>query len=61
MTEDPAIRAIFGPPPTNVNLAASDVSVNNGAVIAMLCLSAVAVFLRFTARIVLRNALMADD
>lgn len=61
MTEDSAIRALFGPAPTDLNLAASDVSVNNGAVIAMLCLASVAVFLRFIARIILRNALMADD
>ncbi|KAJ5779903.1 hypothetical protein N7457_007623 [Penicillium paradoxum] len=61
MTEDPTIRAIFGPAPSNVDLNASDISVNNGVVIAMFCLAAVAVILRFTARLVLRNALMADD
>ncbi|KAJ5170013.1 uncharacterized protein N7500_002796 [Penicillium coprophilum] len=61
MNEDPAILALFGPAPANVDLTASDVSVNNGVVIAMLCLAAVLVILRFTARIVLRNALMADD
>lgn len=61
MTEDPAIRVVFGPAPTDVNLAASNVSVNNGAVIALLCLATVALILRFTARIILRNALMADD
>ncbi|KXG53367.1 uncharacterized protein PGRI_004170 [Penicillium griseofulvum] len=61
MNEDPAILALFGPAPANVDLTASDVSVNNGVVIAMLCLAAVLVIIRFTARIVLRNALMADD
>jgi hypothetical protein len=61
MNEDPAILALFGPAPANVDLAASDVSVNNGVVIAMLCLATVLVILRFTARIVLGNALMADD
>ena len=61
MIEDPVISEIFGPAPANINLSASNVSTNNGAVIAMLCLAAVAVFLRFTARIILRNALMADD
>jgi uncharacterized membrane protein len=61
MTEDPAIRALFGPAPSNLDLTASDVSLNNGVVIAMFCLAAVLVILRFTARIVLRNALMADD
>ncbi|RAL07950.1 uncharacterized protein BO97DRAFT_462254 [Aspergillus homomorphus CBS 101889] len=61
MAEDPAIRALFGPAPATVNLNASAVAVNNGAVIAMLSLAAVAVMLRFIARLVLRNALMADD
>ena len=61
MAVDPAILAVFGPVPTGVNLSESNVSVNNGAVIAMLCLSAVAVTLRFIARVTLRNALMADD
>ncbi|KAJ5823777.1 hypothetical protein N7447_006117, partial [Penicillium robsamsonii] len=61
MNEDPVIIALFGPAPSNVDLTASDVSVNNGVVIAMLCLAAVFVILRFTARIILGNALMADD
>ncbi|KAJ5476928.1 hypothetical protein N7475_002657 [Penicillium sp. IBT 31633x] len=61
MTEDPAIFALFGPAPPKRDLAASDVSVNNGAAIAILCLAAVLVLLPFTARIVLRNALMAGD
>ncbi|KAL4986518.1 hypothetical protein BDW68DRAFT_163138 [Aspergillus falconensis] len=61
MTVDPAIEAVFGPPPDNVDLAESSVAVNNGAVIAMLCLAAVAVLLRFAARVVLRNPLLADD
>ncbi|KAJ5310076.1 Transferase [Penicillium atrosanguineum] len=61
MTEDPAIQALFGPAPSNVDLSDSAVSTNNAAVIAMLCLAAVAVMLRFTARIILRNALMVDD
>ncbi|OJJ42357.1 hypothetical protein ASPZODRAFT_77114 [Penicilliopsis zonata CBS 506.65] len=58
---DPAIRALFGPPPSDINLAASNVSVNNGAVIAMACVAVVALILRFTARVLLRNALLADD
>lgn len=61
MTEDPAIRALFGPAPSDLDLTASEVSVNNGVVIAMLCLAVAAVILRFIARIALRNALMADD
>lgn len=61
MAEDPAIRALFGPAPANVDLTASAVAVNNAAVVAMLVLAAVAVMLRFTARLVLGNALMADD
>jgi hypothetical protein len=61
MAVDPAILAVFGPVPAGVDLAESHVSVNNGAVIAMLCLSTVAVILRFVARVTLRNALMADD
>ncbi|PYI31309.1 hypothetical protein BP00DRAFT_396487 [Aspergillus indologenus CBS 114.80] len=61
MAEDPAIHTLFGPAPANVDLTASAVAVNNAAVIAMLVLAAVAVMLRFTARLVLRNALMADD
>ncbi|KAL3436150.1 hypothetical protein BDV09DRAFT_184527 [Aspergillus tetrazonus] len=61
MTVDPAIEAIFGPPPDNVDLIESNVAVNNGAVIAMLSLAAVAVLLRFVARVTLRNPLLADD
>ena len=61
MTEDPAIRALFGKPPAHIDLAASEVHVNNGAVIAMLCLAAMAVVLRFAGRIVLRSSVMADD
>ncbi|KAL4951907.1 hypothetical protein BDW69DRAFT_201095 [Aspergillus filifer] len=61
MAVDPVILAAFGPPPADVDLSASDVAKNNGAVIAMLCLAAVAVILRFVARIILRNALLADD
>ncbi|KAJ5984565.1 hypothetical protein N7481_006664 [Penicillium waksmanii] len=61
MAVDPAILAVFGPIPAGVDLTDSDVNVNNGAVIAMLCLSTVAVILRFVARVTLRNALMADD
>lgn len=61
MNEDPAILALFGPAPSNIDLTASDASINNGVVIGMLCLATVLVILRFTARIVLRNALMADD
>ncbi|RAH43140.1 uncharacterized protein BO95DRAFT_455221 [Aspergillus brunneoviolaceus CBS 621.78] len=61
MAEDPAIRALFGPAPANVDLTASAVAVNNAAVVAMLVLAAVAVMLRFTAQLVLGNALMADD
>jgi hypothetical protein len=61
MTVDPAIEAIFGPPPDNVDLIESNVAINNGAVIAMLSLAAVAVLLRFVARVTLRNPLLADD
>ncbi|KAJ5231270.1 hypothetical protein N7489_011978 [Penicillium chrysogenum] len=61
MNEDSSILALFGPAPSDIDLTASDVSVNNGVVIAMLSLATVLVTLRFTARIVLRNALMADD
>ncbi|KAL4930444.1 uncharacterized protein BDV17DRAFT_280724 [Aspergillus undulatus] len=58
---DPAILAYFGPPPDNVDLADSTQRVDSGVVIAMLCLAALAVALRFTARIILRNSLLADD
>ncbi|KAL4936957.1 hypothetical protein BDV06DRAFT_227404 [Aspergillus oleicola] len=61
MDLDPVILAAFGSPPADVDLSASEVHKNNGAVIAMLCLAAVAVILRFVARIILRNALLADD
>ncbi|OQE17753.1 hypothetical protein PENFLA_c023G07190 [Penicillium flavigenum] len=61
MNEDWSVLALFGPALSNIDLTANDVSVNNGVVIAMLCLATVLVILRFTARIVLRNALMADD
>ncbi|KAI9373482.1 hypothetical protein BJX61DRAFT_381810 [Aspergillus egyptiacus] len=61
VTVDPAIRSVFGPPPPGVDLTASSVAENNGAVIAMFALSVVAIVLRFTARVILRNGLLADD
>lgn len=61
MGVDPGIVKVFGPAPPELDLSESEVSRNNGAVIAMVCLAAVAVILRFTARITLGNALMADD
>lgn len=61
MTSDPRIVALFGEPPAGTNLNDSQVHINDGAVIAMLVLAAVAVLLRFVARFSLRNPLMADD
>lgn len=61
MPVDPSIRALFGEPPAGINLEESRVDVNNGAVIAMLCLAAVAAIMRFVARAALRNPFKADD
>lgn len=61
MAVDPAILKAFGPPPPTVDLAESDVSINNGAVVALLCLAVAAVMLRFTARFIMQNPLMIDD
>ncbi|KAJ5171648.1 hypothetical protein N7492_004241 [Penicillium capsulatum] len=59
---DPLIRAIFGEPPVGINLTESRVNDNNRVVITMVCLVAVAVLLRFIARLfLLRNPLKADD
>lgn len=61
MTEDAGIFALFGSAPLNIDLNASEVSHNNAVVFALLGLAACAVILRFVARIVMRNAIMADD
>lgn len=61
MPVDPSIRALFGEPPAGIDLNESRVKVNNGAVIAMLSVAAVAVVMRFVARIALRNPFKADD
>lgn len=61
MPVDPSIRALFGEPPAGINLYESRVKVNNGAVIAMLSLAAIAVIMRFVARTALRNPFKADD
>lgn len=61
MTVDPTIEALFGPPPLDIDLAASYVAANRSVVIVLLFLAIIAVALRFIARITLRNALLADD
>ncbi|RDW67449.1 uncharacterized protein DSM5745_09315 [Aspergillus mulundensis] len=61
MAVDPAIEALFGPAPDNVDLTEGSWEENNGAVIAMLCLAVVAIILRFIARCILRNPFLADD
>ncbi|KAJ5901270.1 hypothetical protein N7504_007263 [Penicillium tannophilum] len=61
MTVDPAIKALFGPPPSNINLDETSVGKNNRGVIAMLCLAALAVITRFITRITFRNPILADD
>ncbi|PWY66516.1 hypothetical protein BO94DRAFT_613741 [Aspergillus sclerotioniger CBS 115572] len=61
MESNPAIVAIFGQPPVNINLAATQVSRDNAAVLAMLCLGVVAVILRFITRLALRNPFRVDD
>ncbi|KAJ5667441.1 hypothetical protein N7507_003305 [Penicillium longicatenatum] len=61
MTVDPAIEALFGPPPSNINLNDTSVGNNNRGVIAMLCVAALAVITRFITRITFRNPILADD
>ncbi|PYI06949.1 hypothetical protein BO78DRAFT_367638 [Aspergillus sclerotiicarbonarius CBS 121057] len=61
MALDPAIIAVFGEPPDNVNLAATQVPRDNAAVITMFCLGFVAVVLRFITRLALRNPFRVDD
>ncbi|KAL4901198.1 hypothetical protein BDW74DRAFT_182053 [Aspergillus multicolor] len=61
MAVDPAIEALFGPAPDNVDLSEGSWEENNGAVIAMLCVAVVAILLRFIARFILRNPFLADD
>lgn len=61
MALEAAILAISGPLLDSIDVVDSRVGENNAAVIALLCLAAVAVILRFVTRISLRNALMADD
>lgn len=61
MAIDPAIEAVFGPAPANVDLNESSVRTNNSGVIAMMALAAAAVITRFVSRIVCRNPILADD
>jgi hypothetical protein len=61
MTVDPAIEALFGPPPSNININDTSVGNNNRGVIAMLCVAALAVITRFITRITFRNPILADD
>ncbi|TPR01322.1 Oxidoreductase family, NAD-binding Rossmann fold protein [Aspergillus niger] len=61
MAVDPAIVAIFGEPPDDIDLTDSRVQQDNAVVIFILCLAVISVVLRFVARRVLRNSLMADD
>ncbi|KAJ6035983.1 hypothetical protein N7540_000262 [Penicillium herquei] len=61
MTVDPAIEALFGSPPSDIDLDATSVGNNNRGVIAMMCLAAVAVITRFICRIIFRTSILADD
>ncbi|KAJ5738130.1 hypothetical protein N7493_001285 [Penicillium malachiteum] len=61
MTSDPAIKALFGSPASDVDLDATSVGKNNRGVIAMICLAAVAVVTRFLCRIIFRTSILADD
>lgn len=61
MTVDPAIEALFGPAPSNIDLNDTSVGNNNRGVISMICLAALAVVTRFICRIVFRNPILADD
>ncbi|XRM42138.1 hypothetical protein ABZX51_005368 [Aspergillus tubingensis] len=61
MAVDPAIVAIFGEPPDDIDLTDSRVQQDNAVVIFILCLAVISVVLRFVARHVLRNSLMTDD
>ncbi|GKZ23584.1 hypothetical protein AbraIFM66951_009857 [Aspergillus brasiliensis] len=61
MAVDPAIVAIFGEPPDDIDLTDSRIQRDNAVVIFILCLAVISVALRFVARRVLRNSLMADD
>ncbi|BCR98090.1 uncharacterized protein AKAW2_31409S [Aspergillus luchuensis] len=61
MAVDPAIVAIFGEPPDNIDLTDSRVQQDNAVVIFILCLAVISVVLRFVARRVLHNSLMMDD
>lgn len=61
MAIDPAIEAVFGPAPSDIDLEATSVRTNNSGVIAMIVLAAVAVITRFVSRIICRNPVLADD
>ena len=61
MAVDPAIVAVFGAPPSSLDLTDSRVSVDNAVAGVILCLAVVSVLLRFVARHLLRNPLKADD
>ena len=61
MTIDPAIEALFGSPPSDINLDATSVGKNNRGVISMICLAAAAVVTRFLCRIIFRTSILADD
>ncbi|PWY95944.1 hypothetical protein BO94DRAFT_581099 [Aspergillus sclerotioniger CBS 115572] len=61
MAVDPAIVAIFGSPPSNLDLADSRVLVDNAVAGVILSLAVISVLLRFVARHLLRNPLKADD
>jgi hypothetical protein len=61
MEIDPLIVAVFGPPPPDIDLTKNEISKNNIAVAVLLVLATIAVILRFTARIIQRNPLKADD
>ena len=58
---DPYIQAIFGPPPSGLDLSENSAPQDEGAVISMFILAAIFLALRFTARFIQRNAVKWDD
>lgn len=61
MAVDPAIEAVFGPPPSHIDINDDSVATDNAAIIAMICLATCAVMLRFVGRFMLRNPILLDD
>lgn len=63
MAEDETnpIFLVFGPPPEGLDLTESTANADTAAVIVLLVLAAIAVVLRFVARVIQRNSLKMDD